>query len=96
MSSGLRGDPIKEFIHQILIPMRTSESSFSYKPPTGAEYSLKWALHNASTPPSAELNQPCTSTCNAVVVSLQGLQLRLRTMPNCSNALLYYHAENAS
>lgn len=46
MSSGLRGDPIKEFIHQILIPMRTSESAFSYKPPTGAEYILKWALHN--------------------------------------------------
>ena len=44
--SALRGCPVDALIRTWLLEERSGESSFTYTPPTGAAYSLKWTLHN--------------------------------------------------
>ena len=44
--TALRGDPIDALVRTCLLEERTGESSFTYKPPTGLPYTLKWTLHN--------------------------------------------------
>lgn len=44
--NALRGNPVDALIRNWLLEERSGESSFSYTPPSGAAYSLKWTLHN--------------------------------------------------
>lgn len=44
--SALRGNPVDALIRNWLLEERSGETSFSYTPPSGAAYSLKWTLHN--------------------------------------------------
>lgn len=44
--NALRGNPVDALIRNWLLEERSGESSFSYTPPNGAAYSLKWTLHN--------------------------------------------------
>ncbi|KAK9832611.1 hypothetical protein WJX81_003505 [Elliptochloris bilobata] len=44
--AALRGLPVDALIRTCLLEERSGESSFSYTPPSGAAYTLKWTLHN--------------------------------------------------
>ncbi len=44
----LRGDPVGAVIRSCLLEDRAGEKSFSYTPPTGGGYTVKWSLHNVS------------------------------------------------
>ncbi|EIE23438.1 SRP54-domain-containing protein [Coccomyxa subellipsoidea C-169] len=44
--TALRGNPVDALIRNWLLEERSGESSFTYTPPNGAAYSLKWTLHN--------------------------------------------------
>ena len=44
--AALRGLPVDALIRTCLLEERSGESSFSYMPPSGAAYTLKWTLHN--------------------------------------------------
>lgn len=44
--NAVRGNPVDALIRNWLLEERSGESSFSYTPPSGAAYSLKWTLHN--------------------------------------------------
>lgn len=48
--SGLRGNPVDALIRTCLLEDRSGESSFTYTPPSGSPYSLKWTMHNVSAP----------------------------------------------
>ena len=54
--TALRGNPVDALIRNWLLEERSGESSFSYTPPNGAAYSLKWTLHNVG----ASCLQACT------------------------------------
>ena len=62
----LRGDPVNTLIRTCLLEERLGESSFSYTPPSGSGYAMKWTLHNVrlvSPLPNAgaaqHIGQPC-------------------------------------
>ncbi|KAL3151898.1 hypothetical protein ABBQ38_012859 [Trebouxia sp. C0009 RCD-2024] len=44
--AALRGDPVNALIRTCLLEERLGESSFSYTPPSGSAYTMKWTLHN--------------------------------------------------
>ena len=44
--AALRGDPVNALIRSCLLEERLGESSFSYTPPSGSAYTMKWTLHN--------------------------------------------------
>jgi hypothetical protein len=44
--AALRGLPVDALIRTCLLEERSGEASFSYTPPSGAAYTLKWTLHN--------------------------------------------------
>jgi len=46
--AALRG-PVDALIRTCLLEERSGEASFSYTPPSGAAYTLKWTLHNVRT-----------------------------------------------
>ncbi|KAK9815382.1 hypothetical protein WJX72_002707 [[Myrmecia] bisecta] len=45
--TALRGTPVDYLIRTCLLEERSGESSFTYSPPQGAGYTMKWTLHNA-------------------------------------------------
>jgi signal recognition particle receptor subunit alpha len=45
--TALRGNPIDALIRSCLLEERLGESSFTYTPPSGTAYTLKWTLQNA-------------------------------------------------
>jgi len=47
--AALRGLPVDALIRTCLLEERSGEASFSYTPPSGAAYTLKWTLHNVRT-----------------------------------------------
>ena len=55
--SGLRGNPVDALIRTCLLEDRSGESSFTYMPPSGSPYSLKWTMHNVY------FSHPCTICC---------------------------------
>ena len=46
--AALRGDPVNALIRTCLLEERLGESSFSYTPPSGSAYTMKWTLHNVN------------------------------------------------
>ena len=44
--AALRGDPVNALIRTCLLEERLGENSFSYTPPSGSAYTMKWTLHN--------------------------------------------------
>ena len=46
--TALRGSPVEALIRTCLLEERSGEKSFTYKPPVGAAYTLKWTLDNVS------------------------------------------------
>ena len=44
--TALRGNPIDALVRSCLLEERSGEDSFSYNPPSGIPYTLKWTLHN--------------------------------------------------
>lgn len=46
--AALRGDPVNALIRTCLLEERLGESSFSYTPPSGSAYTMKWTLNNVS------------------------------------------------
>jgi signal recognition particle receptor subunit alpha len=44
--AALKGSPINALIRTYLLEERSGESSFTYSPPSGAPYTLKWTMHN--------------------------------------------------
>ena len=51
--TALRGSPVNALVQHCLLEERTGESSYTYNPPSGAAYTLKWTLHNVRTAASA-------------------------------------------
>ena len=49
--TALRGSPVDSLIRTCLLEERSGESSWTYVPPQGAGYTLKWTLHNVSLAP---------------------------------------------
>ena len=49
--TALRGSPVEALIRTCLLEERSGEKSFTYKPPVGAAYTLKWTLDNVSANP---------------------------------------------
>ena len=47
--TALRGSPVDALVKLCLLEERSGESSFTYTPPSGAAYTLKWTLHNVSS-----------------------------------------------
>ena len=60
--SGLRGNPVDALIRTCLLEDRSGESSFTYTPPSGSPYSLKWTMHNVS--PSCQLLHQAHASCH--------------------------------
>ena len=46
--TALRGSPVEALIRTCLLEERSGEKSFSYKPPVGSAYTMKWTLDNVS------------------------------------------------
>ena len=46
--TALRGSPVEALIRTCLLEERSGEQSFTYKPPVGSSYTLKWTLDNVS------------------------------------------------
>ena len=44
--TALRGSPVEVLIRTCLLEERSGEQSFTYKPPVGSSYTLKWSLDN--------------------------------------------------
>jgi len=45
--TALRGSPVEALIRTCLLEERSGEQSFTYKPPVGSSYTLKWTLDNS-------------------------------------------------
>ena len=61
--SGLRGNPVDALIRTCLLEDRSGESSFTYTPPSGSPYSLKWTMHNVC------FSHPCNICCRLLKVA---------------------------
>lgn len=46
--AALKGAPVNALIRTHLLEERSGEASFTYTPPSGAAYTLKWTMHNVS------------------------------------------------
>ena len=44
--TALRGNPIDALVRSCLLEERSGDDSFTYNPPSGIPYTLKWTLHN--------------------------------------------------
>ncbi|KAK9799811.1 hypothetical protein WJX73_001989 [Symbiochloris irregularis] len=44
--TALRGNPIDALVRTCLLEERSGDDSFTYSPPAGVPYTLKWTLHN--------------------------------------------------
>ena len=49
--AALRGSPVDVLIRSCLLEERAGEKSFTYKPPVGSAYTLKWTFDNVSFDP---------------------------------------------
>jgi hypothetical protein len=56
--TALRGSPVEALIRTCLLEERSGEQSFTYKPPVGSSYTLKWTLDNVG--PSVHHPSPLT------------------------------------
>jgi len=52
--TALRGSPVEALIRTCLLEERSGEQSFTYKPPVGSSYTLKWTLDNVRSFASEE------------------------------------------
>lgn len=71
--AALRGDPVNALIRTCLLEERRGESSFSYTPPTGGAYTMKWTLHNVRSSwacPFIDSGLPWHSACSCRVWDL--------------------------
>ena len=48
--TALRGSPVEALISTCILEERSGEKSYTYKPPAGASYTLKWTFDNVSIP----------------------------------------------
>lgn len=56
--TALRGSPVEALIRTCLLEERSGEKSFTYKPPLGASYTMKWILDNVCPKTLLSINMP--------------------------------------
>lgn len=87
--AALRGDPVNALIRTCLLEERLGESSFSYTPPSGSAYTMKWTLHNVNTLPPALVPLPDLRVLLDTSLCLQGLGLVFVAVYQRALKLLY-------